>query len=302
MRTRRLPAGASKERLAAVPVVLVGLCATFFAGSLLVAARVSPGAELGLTLESVAGVELWRLVTFPLSVFSGVGVADGGFWPAMVASVLVFVLGVCVIAAAGRRAEARVGSLGLAGAMVGAAVAHGLLALLVFRLDSVFSPAAIAVTVLTVCQLARLERRDEECDRAGDLSLMLGGFLVLVVLVAAAFDAGFVPAAVGLLAGPAVGIATFTMVRSQELWRLESEGTGTVAGVLFADDTELLTVEELRDSTDKLLEQISVSGMQSLDRKQRLFLARASVRLKQMQGAGSGDGQADVRERHGQPD
>jgi hypothetical protein len=205
-------------------------------------------------------------------------------------------LGVGVIAAAGGRAERRMGSAALAGVVVAAAVVHGLLSLLVFRQAQVFSPAAIAVAVLTVCQLARFERHDPELDRREDLSLMLGGFLVLVVMVAAAFDADFVPAAVGLLAGPAVGIGAFVWVRSREVWRLENEGTGTVAGVLFADDTELLTVEELRDSTDKLLEQISESGMESLDRKQRSFLARASVRLRQMQGAGAQGTGADSRE------
>jgi len=265
-------------------ITLVSLVAAMHvAGAVLAFAGVSPGSLFALSIEGAANLELWRVLSFCLSCFSPVAVDSGSFLPSVMAASLHFALVIAVLALAGRRAEARMGSMPLMLAVVGATVAHALLALLVFRHGSVFSPVAAAVTVLTISQLSRFERRDEQHDPTEGMSLMVGGFLLLMVVVSAAFEAEFVQAAVGLLVGPLVGMGAFAWVRTAEVWRLETEGTGTVAGVLFADDTELLTMEELRETTDKLLAQISSEGIASLDKQQRQFLARASVRLKSMQ-------------------
>lgn len=278
--TRRFTDSRSGTPLTAM--LMVGLVLFGLASLVLAMVGISAGSLFALSIDGVAEWELWRIATFALSSFGPNDAASTSFLPSLLVSVMVMCLSAAVLWLAGPTAERRLG-FGPAVALVSAAmIGHGLLSLLVLRLDHVFAPTAVVMALLTVAQLTRFEREGEKSAlrEDGELPLILGGFLLLAVAVAAAFDAQSISAFVGALVGPMLGLAAFSMVRSHEVSKLEEQGSGTVAGVLYADDAELLTIEELTERTDGLLDQISRRGYSSLDRHQRQFLVRASARLR----------------------
>ncbi len=288
LRTRRLRQLLEITRRPARPAapavfgLLVSMVVVQFAGLLLAVPGISLGSLLALSADGLAGWEVWRMPGFVLSCFAPAAVTDPGFVPALLASFLLFALSTAAIFLSGATAEARVGTRGLL-AMIGfAALLHGIVSLLVFGQTGAFGPTAITAAIMTVGSLARIEQGPRSGALQADARITVSAFLVLAVLVSAAFDQAFLPPLVGLFAGVLAGFAAFHTIRSLELSLLTSQGTASVGGMLYADDAELLTVEELRSAADKLLEKISSDGYDSLDTHQRSFLARASARLRQM--------------------
>jgi hypothetical protein len=287
----RVPDTGDASPAALTAVLLLLLTATEVVGLAVALFSASSGTELSLSVDGLAALEFWRLLTFPFSCLSPGSFVPPALYASLLASIVLYCLAAAALVACCPQSEARLGTRGAAMLLVAVAGLQALASLFAFGDPAAFSPSGIVFALLTLSYLASFERarpvgasgRDRAVgDGVANLRLLVLVFFSLLVGVCAALDAGFRPMLAGLLVGPPAALVAFALKRRSEIRGLELDGSGDVAGLFYADDTELLTTEELRSLTDRLLEQISAEGMESLDRNQKLFLSRASARLRAM--------------------
>ncbi|MCK6438649.1 MAG: hypothetical protein L6Q71_00425 [Planctomycetes bacterium] len=259
-------------------------------GILLALFGISPAGVLNLTKEGLMNFEAWRLVTFSFSTFAPEGTAVSR--APLLAALMLYAFCLVAVFSGGIASELKLGWRRTLGLIVTIMLMQAALTIVVFAgggasgFDSAFSPVGIALGLLCFAQMVEFERNDPRGEAELDFRLVVTAFLVLTVCVSSAFHPPFKPMLAGLVAGPVVAIALFAANRKVERVRVERKGYGEVGSLLYADEMELLTVEEVRKRTDELLAQIATGGIESLDEEQRRFLSKASRRLRDVRHGG----------------
>lgn len=136
--------------------------------------------------------------------------------------------------------------------------------------------------LLVTSLLVQLERRASRVETENDFRMTL----LMAGVVTAAMCAGFLthPGYNGLLAAVAVG-PVFAVVGFVVNWKLQMravrmKGEGKVGNLYFVEEVDLLTLEEIQQRMDRLLDKIAAQGMDALDPEEHRFLKHASRRLK----------------------
>lgn len=280
-RMRQRTADARRVRSAPVTTAFAGLLTlVLFLGLACMLLGVPAGEAFALNIESLAKLQAWRLFTFVFSCFTPTLEPGLQTAAAVFASSLIYCMCIAALSVGGPAAERRLGTAYALGMGVVAAVIQAAFTLVILGMEHAFSPVGPALAFLVFAIIVEFERNTPSTEVELDMRLVVLAFMVLVVAVAASFEPSFRPLLPGLLAGPVVAISAFAFKRKAERERVARDGSGQVGTLYYADETELLTAEELKLEADRLLEKISVDGYASLTPQQRTFLARASQRLR----------------------
>ena len=273
----------------ATPVVVsfvILLTLTQLVGSVLAFFEISAGNYLNLTKESLVDFEVWRLATFSFSCFApSTAALDRA---PLFASILIYSISMTALFASGVATEERLGSMPTTLLFIVVIFFQALFSVVVFgqgadtAFGTAFSPLAVILSMLTMAQLVEFERNDPRREAELDFRVVLMSFIIILSAVAAALYPPFKPLLVALVVGPLFAIVAFAVLRKAEREALRRVGHGGVGGLYYAEESEMLTVEELRARTDKLLSMIAKSGYESLTKEEHRFLSRASQRLREI--------------------
>lgn len=206
------------------------------------------------------------------------------------ASFVVFLLVGASLLKCGARMESHYSTKGL---FVLFLLTSGVHALLAGALPSgvAFGTLAFAVFLVVSDLLVHLNDSRKSNEAEIDIRMSLLVAIVSVSAVAAGFlsDPSWGGHLVALASGGLVGVCAYVAQRRYQLRLVRKQGSGSVGGLYFVDETELLTRDEIQSRMDRLLDKIGAQGMESLTGDEQRFMKQASRRIKAIEEESASD-------------